>query len=308
MNKYDIKIVLFILFFPPILLSAHVASGGRPPADENKRKGPLETEQDHGDDRPGAPVPQGYPSAGTVPASGQQGLNGWVRTNPITSGALGSTAAFAVAGRIAYEKNAKFRVFADRQAYEAKFYLLRSVVLPTAIKVEEIKADGLSRTDVLKGALIALGCYGVKKVGDYLHLWQGLRTRDFRNTRKVLASCGTTLYNHKKKVIALMVGSLAVGWLWKFSHAVNQQAELPLLDQFLLSLSDEQRIGIMQSPRMSKLISDAADDPQLLQQEEDFMYLLTDDQKKKLDEVVEDYIEQNDPLAFLERDLFLSER
>ncbi len=308
MNKYAITIVLCILFSPLVLSAVHSDSSEGLPMSGNEggqtREKSLETERYDSDGGAGASALYGHVPAATVYVPDQQALGGWVRKNPKTSGALACTATLAVAGGIAYKKHEKFRRLADRQVDGAKYYLLRSVVLPTAIKIEEVKADGLSRTDVLKGALFALGCYGVKKVGDYFHLWQGLWTRDFTKTREVLASCGTTLYSHKKKVIALMVGSLALGWLWKFSHAVNKQAELPLLDQFLLSLSNEQRIEIMQLPRMSELMGDAAEDPQLLQQEEDFMYLLTDDQKKKLDEVVKDYIEYNDPLAFLESDLF----
>lgn len=227
------------------------------------------------------------------------GVSSLIRNNPRAAVAFAAPAAAI----IAYKKNEKFRAYIDDRSGNAKRFMIRSVALPVAMKVEEIRSDGLSRYDVLKIGLFGLGCYALKKVGDYFCLWSSIKARDFTKTRESTRSFFKTLYAHKGKILAATLGSLSVFWLWKFSQAVNKQVNSSLIDDFFLTLTNEQRIEIMQSNDLAQLVANAADDPLPLQHHELFMSLLSDAQKKKLSEAIEDYIKHNVPLAFLEDDL-----
>ncbi len=227
---------------------------------------------------------------------------GWMGENSGTKAAVLS-AAPAAAMILAYKNNEKFRAYVNKHSGAAKNYVLRNVALPTAMKIEEIKTEGFSRSDVLKGVLVGVGLFALKKAGDYLYLWNSLRTGDFTKTREAVTSLFTTLYDNKKKIVAGVIAGVGIFWLWKFSRAINKQAKVPLLDQFFLSLTQEQRIEIMQNAELQKLVAEAGEDPLPLQCNEQLMRILNDEQRKKLNAALEDYIKNNVPLAFLEGDL-----
>ncbi len=194
-----------------------------------------------------------------------------------------------------YHNNEKFKYFIDHHAAGARDFLIRSVAVPTIMKFEQLKDEGLSKSDLFKIGLFIGALYGLKKLADSMHLWYWWKTGDSSKTKEALNSFYSFLYNRKGKIgLASLVGLLGY-FSWKVVNAAHELSKVPLFDQFFLSLTNEQRALILESESLKLLVSESESqqDPTLLLNDETFVSLLTDAQKNKLIEAADDYMRNN---------------
>jgi hypothetical protein len=212
--------------------------------------------------------------------------------------ALGALNAFSTLAL--YNNNEHFRKYCDDQTAHGKQYMIKSVILPSLMKVEKVKDEGLSTFDVLKVGTALTTCYGIKKVIEYSNIWHALTTGDVSKTREAMHEFGRALDRNKGKIA--LAGIVAAGalFVWRLAKAADECNKISLIDKFFLTLTNEQRGLIMESPELTELVSEGTTHPTHLQNNEAFMGLLTAEQKQLLTTAVDDYIKHNDPLALLE--------
>jgi hypothetical protein len=199
-----------------------------------------------------------------------------------------------------YNSNPDFKAYCDSQTHAGKHYVLRSIVVPSLLKVEQIKDEGFCWKDFLKLGATLTTFYGVKKVGDTLSIWESLRTGNLAKTGEVLKSYFNSAKRHSGKIIiggAVLAASVL---LWKLGNVLEASAEKELIDTFFHTLTPEQQMRIIASPELSALVADATLNPLTLKTHESFLAILTDEQKKLLHDTVDDFVNKNDPLALLE--------
>lgn len=201
---------------------------------------------------------------------------------------------------LAYNTNADVKKNIDSKKEKAKHFLLQKCIVPLHLRVEEIKEEGISKKDVLIVLSLIGGVYGLKKAWDFFKVSHALGKLDLGPTKKALRSAASFLADHKKKVGSFAAGCLATIAGWKAWKTVCHYSDVSPVDQFLLSLTDEQRKLIGKSVELQNILDQAQQDPLQMHSHEEFMKLLSEKQKNLVEHVVEDYIKNNPHLAFID--------
>lgn len=205
-----------------------------------------------------------------------------------------------IAGLVAYKKSPQFKEYVDGKASSAKNTVLRKVVVPCYFKVQQIKEEGFSKKDVAIGLACVAGIYCIKKAGDYLHLWQAIAKRDFIEPKAILKDLGSRIAKHKVVVSICGIGALAAGYWLKIRGQKEMTKEVPTIDVFFKSLSQEQQKAVEKSSELKDLVSQAEEDPLALQKNESFMSLLSGEQAEQLNLIVDDYLNNNPHLGLMD--------
>lgn len=154
----------------------------------------------------------------------------------------------------------------------------QSKFIEALIKWEDIKEDGFTRSDYIKGflALVMAGSMG-----------GGIYYYGSENTLNLLKQCLSFIKIHKVAVGSYGLGVVLTYWLYTLKSSFdNKQSRILNFDTFLASLTEEQRIKIFNSPDLLVTVGKGSDNHLRLLQNEEFMSLLTETQKSYLQSIV----------------------
>lgn len=218
----------------------------------------------------------------------------------VFKGVLYSLGVLAPAGAVlAYATSPNFKKGVNAQGDKAKHFLLQKCIVPLHLRIEEIKDEGVSKKDILTVLSVLVGAYGMKKAWDFFKIGHIVKKCELGPTKKALRTAASFIAANKKKAGAFSAGCAAAcggWWLW---NTLYNSSEISYTDQFLLSLTDEQRMLIEKS-ELHSVLDQAKSDPLQMHSNEEFMKLLTDMQKNLVERIVEEYIKNNPHLAFVD--------
>jgi hypothetical protein len=216
---------------------------------------------------------------------------------------LGALATFTA--YMAYQ-NTTIKKSVNTRVEKIRDYIITRIVCPAYIKWEMIKEDGITKQDVAytagwAGALMGTA-YVCKKADD---------TFDIVKTGKgwltdlytYCSNCGTAAWTYikgnpktAKLTLVGVTGLLAALKCYSLILA-DKRHSLKLIDGFLNTLRDDQRLSINQSSELSYLVNQAKDNPTVLLGDEPFLSLLTPEQQKHLEQVISYYQQDMETLA-----------
>lgn len=194
--------------------------------------------------------------------------------NWINDNKLRSLGAAIVGGLVLYkvfEKQIKERAVKVKEYCEGKFF-------DALIKLEEIKEDGLTKSDYIKGivALLATGSLGGATY------YSGIE-----NSKNLVKEFFHLLKDYKIELCAGALGIAVARWLYQMKVSLdNRESRVLNFDNFLGQLTEEQRRIIFNSEDLLVAVGKGGDNHKRLLQNKEFMELLTPDQKSYLQNIV----------------------
>lgn len=164
---------------------------------------------------------------------------------------------------------------------------LERIIYPLLIKWEEIKEVGLEKKDITK--IVGFGglSYCAKKANDYM----GLSSIVKKDLLSAFSDIKNYCLKNKRKTIVVLGCITSPFILIKLYKKFKADHNHPknCIGQFLLSLSEEQRLAINQSSELYHVVAQSGDNPRVLLENSDFMSILEDSQKIQLKQIVEHY-------------------
>ncbi len=194
-----------------------------------------------------------------------------------------SVIAFAAASVYGYKKNEKIKNTLDSYAESLKDSVVHHVVLPLSIKAEEIKDEGFKSSDVMKlGCGISI-CYGLKKAADFFHV----KNLFYGDTTKTVQALKVSAKEYKKIIIGAGIIVASTYFLWK--HCCKGKHPLSVLEK--LNLTTEQREKLECSDELAPFVHEA--NYVGLLDSDLFTEILTDEQKKVREEIINEYLSES---------------
>lgn len=200
---------------------------------------------------------------------------------------------------LAYKSHEKVRKTIDEQGLRMKHFVLQNCIVPLHLRIDEIKEEGPSKKDFFVVASLIGGSYGLKKSWDFFEIGHLVKKWDLAPTKQAFKKLCFYVSKHKKKVAAVTGGCIAALGSWWVWNALRSASGISQLEQFLMSLTDEQRTVIEQKG-LHAMLDAAHSDPLQIHSHEEFMSLLTENQKVLLERLVEEHIKNNPHLAFID--------
>jgi len=127
-----------------------------------------------------------------------------------------------------------------------------------------------------------------------------VRKQDLGPTKKAFSKVYAFFKKHKQAAGILGFSGLSALGSYALWNTISGIPPISLIDQFLLSLTAQQRIQIQRSSELQELLDQAKYDPTLMQMSEPFMTLLSEKQRRLVDQLVVEYSKNNPHLAFLD--------
>ena len=203
---------------------------------------------------------------------------------------LASITAVSIATYFLYKKSS----YLTDKGKELKIFLLENVAFPLYVHFDRIRDEGVSKEDLAVAAASVLVLYGAKKTGDRYHVWNSVLDRNFDKTRESVKEDAVFAYDHKGKIALGLVSAAALAWL------IRAGWNLPIVERFRRSLTSKQHETIASDDTLRTLLDNAHEDPMALQEHPDFSSQLHERQKALLDEAVEEYKGENDPMSLFD--------
>lgn len=153
------------------------------------------------------------------------------------------------------------------EKYEAfKEKIIYEVLVPMYIKYEEIKEEGPTTKDYIVGGTTLAGVSGLT------------------------AYCKSDFI--KKNKWPLIAGAISIGALaisYKAYKSIVSAEDTPdyKINQFIQSLSKSQQCLIFDNPNILSLLADAAQNPELLIDNEEFMAILSEEEQVELQSIIQ---------------------
>lgn len=198
----------------------------------------------------------------------------------------------------AYKKDPAFKHRVDRISNELKHHILRTLAVPAHLKVKKIQETGPSRGDITKGIFAVITLAVLYKLGEKLHIWQGIRKLDFTKTGDILHGMIDSIAHHKPTVFSSIAAGLCglVGWK---GFKVARQCKIDLVDQFLLSFTEGQREALLQFPFTRTRLEKISEFPLDLESDSDLHKILDPKQKELLTSIIQEYHKNNPHMSLM---------
>ncbi|MBA3751912.1 hypothetical protein H0X06_03920 [Candidatus Dependentiae bacterium] len=191
--------------------------------------------------------------------------------------------ALTAASVYGYKTNEKIRTALDSYAESLKDSIVHHIVLPLSIKAEEIKDEGLKSSDILKVGCGVGICYAFKKAADFFHV-KDLFYGDTTQTAQALKICAK---EYKKIIIGTGILAASTYFFWK--QCCKDKQTLSVLEK--LNLTTEQRSKLEDSEELAPFVHET--NYVGLLDSDLFTQLLTEDQKKIREEIINEYLSES---------------
>lgn len=151
-------------------------------------------------------------------------------------------------------------------------------LIDALIKWEEIKEDGLTKSDYIKGAIALLAASS---------LAGGIYYNGMDNTKDLIIQFFILLKTYKIEITGALLGIALGKWLYTIKKSYdNRQSRILNFDKFLGELTEEQRRIIFNSEELLVAVGRGGDNHKRLLGNKEFMQLLTETQKSYLENIV----------------------